>query len=91
MLETDWQSLFIGAVMHDRIMKGTSDTALSALSAQLTKREGLVGAAIEDRLRLGMTPDQPNKEIEEARIQQGVAEVVDYNKRLAERMKRESS
>lgn len=53
-IETDWESLFMGAIVYDRIMRGVSNTALAALTGELRKREGMFGAALEDRLRLGM-------------------------------------
>lgn len=84
MSDTDWESLFVAAVIHHEMMSGCSHTALAALSAQLTKREGMVGASIEDRVRLGMITDTGKAEVEEAEVQKGVAEAVDYAARIGE-------
>ncbi len=82
MVATDWRSLHIAAILHDRINRGVSDTALGQLAAQLQKREGAIGAQIEDRARIGMndeekpaaTPDLPGIPVPS----------VDYQKRLEE-------
>lgn len=88
---TDWEALFVSAMIYDQMMWGCSHTALGNLSGELRKRESQIGASIEDRIRLGMQPETPNKEVQEAQIQQGVKEVIDYAKRLSERVQRDSS
>ena len=86
MTDTDWESLFVGAVMHDRIMRGVSDTALANLVNSLGRRESAVGASIEDRVRLNMIPDKPNKDAVEAQIVADAAEIIDYAERLNKRV-----
>ena len=88
---SDWESMFVSAMIYDQIMWGCSHTALGNLSGELRKRESQIGASIEDRIRLGMQPDQPNEAVQEAQIQKGVQEVVDYAARLNERVQREST
>ncbi len=88
---TDWEALLIAALIYDQMMKGCSHTALANLSSEVRRLTGAVGASIEDRIRLGMSPEKPNKEVEEAKVKQGVEEVVDYMKRLGDRIKNEPS
>lgn len=88
---SDWESMFVSAMIYDQIMWGCSHTALGNLSGELRKRESQIGASIEDRIRLGMQPDQPNEDVQEAQIQQGVKEIVDYAARLNERVNRDTS
>lgn len=76
-IDTDWESLFQGAVVHDRIMHGVSNTALAALTGELRKREGMFGAALEDRLRLNMSKSTPRKE-HNAAVEMQVQKAVNY-------------
>lgn len=86
-IQTDWESLYMGAIVYDRIMRGVSNTALAALTGELRKREGMFGAALEDRLRLGMG-ETTGSTIEEIQIEAGVQKAVSYfdmvNQRVAE-------
>ncbi len=89
-IETDWESLFMGAIVHNRIMYGVSNTALAALTGELRKREGMFGAALEDRIRLNMGEATQTQEVEnQVRVEEGQSrQVVNYfetiHKRLAE-------
>jgi len=91
MTPTDWEALFLGAVMHDRMMKGVSDTALANLDNGVRRREDAVGASIEARLRLGMSPDKPNTDVQEAQVKKDAAEAIDYLTRLNKRVADDSS
>jgi hypothetical protein len=84
-IETDWESLFQGAVVHDRVMRGVSNTALAALTGELRKREGMFGAALEDRLRLNMSKSTPRKETS-AEMEFEVQRAVNYFERVNQRL-----
>lgn len=89
-IETDWESLFMGAIVHNRIMYGVSNTALAALTGELRKREGMFGAALEDRIRLNMGEATQSQEVEtQIKVEEGQSQqVINYfetiHKRLAE-------
>lgn len=92
-IETDWESLFMGAIVYDRIMRGVSNTALAALTGELRKREGMFGAALEDRLRLNMgeTSEKTKEDISiEVEVQKAVSYFDVVNKRVAEATKNAS-
>ncbi len=86
-IDTDWESLFMGAIVYGRIMRGVSNTALAALTGELRKREGMFGAALEDRLRLGMgeTTETIKEDIGiEVEVQKTVSYFDMVNQRVAE-------
>ena len=83
-LETDWEQLFVTAILHDTLMKGCSHTAMAALTAQITRREGMLGASVEDRIRLGMSSEQTSATVTESEVQKGVKEVVNYAQRVGD-------
>lgn len=89
-IDTDWESLFIGAIVHDKIMHGVSHTALAALTGELRKREGMFGAAVEDRLRLNMSTTTLKNE-ESAEIEVQVQKAVNYFDRVQERLQEAAS
>jgi len=86
-IDTDWESLFQGALVHDRIMYGVSNTALAALTGELRKREGMFGAALEDRMRLNMSKTTIRNE-QSAEAEVSLQKTVNYfdlvNRRLEE-------
>lgn len=86
-IDTDWESLFQGALVHDRIMHGVSNTALAALTGELRKREGMFGAALEDRMRLNMSKTTIRNE-QSAEAEVSLQKTVNYfelvNRRLEE-------
>jgi hypothetical protein len=86
MTATDWEGLFMGAVMHDRIMHGVSSTALANLDNGVRRREDAVGSSIEARLRLGMTSETSTIEVEEATIKGEAKKGIDYIERLNKRV-----
>lgn len=81
--ETDWESMKVAAIIHDRISRGVSDTALANLTGELRKREGMFGASFEDRKRLGMriNSDQ-SKAKEEQVLNQEVERTINYFEKL---------
>lgn len=86
--DTDWHSLLVAAVIHNRLCWGTSNTALAALAGELRQRESRIGAAIEDRRRLGMgdAGDGVTPAAQEAAIVRDAEEVIDYVARLTKRV-----
>jgi len=86
--DTDWHSLLVAAVIHNRICWGTSNTALAALSGELRQRESRIGASIEDRRRLGLgdAGDGITPAAQEAAIERDAEVIVDYFTRLTERV-----
>lgn len=85
----DWESLYVAALIHNRIMEGCSHTALAALTGELRKREGMFGASMEDRQRLNMSNGGNAEDtVKEAVITEQARAAVDYfervNKRVAE-------
>ena len=82
--DVDWESMKIAAIIHNRIMNGVSDTALSNLTGELRKREGMFGASVEDRQRLNMsTPSPIKKKIDDQKINDEVNRTVNYFERLS--------
>lgn len=85
--DTDWESMFVAAIIHHRIQQGVSDTALSNLSGELRKREGMFGASYEDRRRLGLgIKNPPTRKDEEAYIEKETDRAVDYFTRLNKKL-----
>jgi len=81
--DLDWESLYVAAIVHDKIMNGCSHTALAALTGELRKREGMFGASVEDRIRLGLgSPRRTKEAIQDSEIKTAVEDVVDYATRL---------
>jgi hypothetical protein len=84
---TDWESLFIAAIIYDRMMADRcGHTTFALLSSELRRREGSIGASVEDRLRLGMSSDRPAEEIQETQIKRAVEGIVDYAERVRARL-----
>lgn len=82
-LETDWEGLFITALLYDRIVKGIGSVAMmTAAAGELRKREGQLGASIEDRVRLNMASDEGDEEVADAVVTQQATSVVNYMERL---------
>lgn len=87
--DLDWESLYVAAQIHQRIMEGCSHTAMAALTGELRKREGMFGASMEDRQRLNITNGGEAQEVAtEATVAKAASAAVDYltrvNKKVAE-------
>lgn len=82
-METDWEGMFMAAVLHNKVMYGVSNTALVGITGEIRKREGSFGGSIEDRRRIGMGDPSSVAEVEEeAEIKREVRKVVNYFERL---------
>ena len=82
-MDTDWEGMYMAAVLHNTVMNGVSHTAMVGLTGEIRKREGSFGGSIEDRRRIGMGDPSGSAEVEqEAVIQQEVRKIVSYAERL---------
>jgi hypothetical protein len=83
MTDTDWESFYGAAVVHNTIFahhtKSLSPNALAMLLSELRRREGQFGATFEDRQRLmiRLKTDQSDEE-REARIKKQAKSAVNY-------------
>lgn len=81
--ETDWESMKVAAIIHDRIARGVNDTALANLTGELRKREGMFGASFEDRKRLGMKINSDQSRANEEQVMnREVERTIDYFNKL---------
>lgn len=87
MNDTDWESLYVGAFVHNEIFKDRvkpiAASALSLLASELRRREDAVGGTFEARAKLRITVlNEHTKEQEELDISEAAEDFIDYATRL---------
>lgn len=81
--DVDWESLFIAALIYERIIAGVSNTALAALTGELRKREDAFGGSIQSRRTIGLGDNPEAAKIEDDdNIEREVSRTVNYFERL---------